>query len=1480
TPRPLTATITGNPTKVYNATTTATVDSSAYSLSGFVAGQGASVTSKATAYYDSAGAGARTVTASITTPDLTANAGTDLANYILPTTATGGGTITRAPVTFNIVGNPTKSYDASAVATLAPSNFQVVGLLAADSLTVTQTTGTYASANAGSWQVTADLTGKISGAASLFNNYTFADTATGTGSITPALLTEGGGGPTFNLNGRLVGNPTKVYDGTAVITGLTPASFVLTGLQGSDAIQVVKTTGAFEDVNAGVQRIRVDLDSNPLTTADYLAGPGTLLSNYVLPSALFGNGTITPKSLDISLTGDTSKTYNGSNVAVLTSANFAVSGLVGADSITVAQAAQALYDSGSAGARTITVNLAATDFQVSGSTRLSNYVLPGTVAGSGTILQAPLRVLRHVANNKTYDGSNVANLDFSRATLFGAVAGDPVSLNTGGVSATFSQINAGSGLGITVSGLGLSGSSAANYALTPLTGLTARIAPRELSVSGVFANSRSYNAGASATLNTAGATLNGVLPGDVGQVNLNLAGVGGVFASINVRNSIRVTASGFALNGEKAGNYSVAQPAGLTANITQASLTATVVATPTKTYDGTTSVSVPVSGISISGFFGSDGATVGQYAGAAFSSPGAAGSVGLTVTLSAPDLVATGATDLSNYQLPTTASGIGVINRASLAARVVGRPTKVFDGGTAATVSAGDFVLAGFVSGQGASINATSGNFSSPNAGERPFTVTLLGGSDFTANAGTSLANYVLPGSATGAGTISPRSVTVSILGSFTKIYDATTTATLNPTDYTVSGTIGADTFTVTKATGTYSSADAGSRTVTVSLTAADFSPGGGALASNYAFPASATGVGQIDPKALTLSKVQRVYNGLTTLAGSAYTLSGVIASDTGSVSVDASAVSGTFDTRAAGTSKLVTLTGVSLTGARSANYTVAPSLTNGAVGVITPATVSFTGPTAISRVYDATRDAQIDNSAPIVWTGLYAGDDVSLDNLATSGLFDTKHAGVNKPVTVSAYTLKGADAGNYALAQPSGITATITPLPSMLAITSVVKTYDGTTALPSAASAFTLSGVLPGDSVTVASVTGAGFATSNVATGLNVSISTVTLGGADGGNYVAPAGPATPNTIGTINPRSLVATITGNPTKTYDGGSAATLTPGNFSLSGLVGADGATVTKTTGSYDSANAGSRTISTTLAAGDFIFTPGTNLSNYILPVSATGVGAIDARLLTASIVGSPTKVYDATTAATLGPANFTLTGFIAGEGATITKTSATYSSANAGDRTVTASLAAGDYAPTPGTLLANYVLPTSVSGGGLINQKALAVTIVSTPTKVYDGDAVIGLTPSDFAVSGFVGGQTATVTKSTGAFDSANAGPRTATASLLPSDFASGSGTNLANYVLPDQATGTGIISARMLSVALTGALGKTYDGGTASSLSAANFNLTGFVSGHSGSVTKTLGTYDSPNAGARTLTGFIAGEGATITKTSATYSSANAGDRT
>ncbi|MFM1960819.1 MAG: hypothetical protein RL588_2336, partial [Pseudomonadota bacterium] len=619
TPRPLTATISGNPTKTYNGTTTANVSTAAYGLSGFVAGQGATLTPKATAYYDSANAGDRTVSATLATPDFTANVGTILANYILPTAATGVGTITKAAVTFNIVGNPSKVYDANNVATLGSSNFQAVGLMGVDSLTVTQTTGTYASANAGSWLVTADLTGKISGSASLFNNYTFATSASGMGTIRQAPLTEGVG-PVFNLNGRIVGNPTKVYDGTDILTGLTPANFVLTGLQGTDTIQVVKTTGVFESVNAGGQSIRVDLNSNPSTTTDYLAGAGTLLSNYILPSALFGTGTITPKPVTINLTGTPTKVYNGSNIAVLTSANYVFSGLVGSDDIVVGQAAQAFYDSPNAGARTVSVTLKETDLQAVGATRLSNYILPGSVTGTGAISQAPLRILYARANDKTYDGTNVASLDMSRAILFGIVAGETVSLNSGAATATFSQSNAGSGLSVTATGFTLLGAGASNYALQPLTGLTAAINPKQLSISGVVANSRTYNATTNATLDTSGATLIGVLGGDVGQVSLSVAGASASFISAFVRNGIPVNAAGFGLSGAKAANYSVQQPTGLSANITPAPLSAVVTGNPTKTYDASTAANVPAASIAVSGFFGTDGATVHQYAASSFAS--------------------------------------------------------------------------------------------------------------------------------------------------------------------------------------------------------------------------------------------------------------------------------------------------------------------------------------------------------------------------------------------------------------------------------------------------------------------------------------------------------------------------------------------------------------------------------------------------------------------------------------------------------------------------------------------------------------------------------------------------------------------------------------------------------------------------------------------------------------------------------------------
>ena len=91
-------------------------------------------------------------------------------------------------------------------------------------------------------------------------------------------------------------------------------------------------------------------------------------------------------------------------------------------------------------------------------------------------------------------------------------------------------------------------------------------------------------------------------------------------------------------------------------------------------------------------------------------------------------------------------------------------------------------------------------------------------------------------------------------------------------------------------------------------------------------------------------------------------------------------------------------------------------------------------------------------------------------------------------------------------------------------------------------------------------------------------------------------------------------------------------------------------MTQTTGTYATADASRRNLVTvTLAAGDFAAVGATNLANYVLPTTVTGFGAIDRAVLTAAIVGQPTKPFDGTTTATLTSANFSLVGLCPGAG---------------------------------------------------------------------------------------------------------------------------------------------------------------------------------------------------------------------------------------
>ena len=132
----------------------------------------------------------------------------------------------------------------------------------------------------------------------------------------------------------------------------------------------------------------------------------------------------------------------------------------------------------------------------------------------------------------------------------------------------------------------------------------------------------------------------------------------------------------------------------------------------------------------------------------------------------------------------------------------------------------------------------------------------------------------------------------------------------------------------------------------------------------------------------------------------------------------------------------------------------------------------------------------------------------------------------------------------------------------------------------------------------------------------------------------------------------TLSATIIGNPTKAYDGTTAATLTPANFQLVGVLPGESVSISQTAGTYNISDVTASTVSATLSASALAPGAGTLAIDYALPGSASGAGAIFAKALTAAIVGNPTKTYDGTNAATLTPANFQSTGLAAGQSLSI------------------------------------------------------------------------------------------------------------------------------------------------------------------------------------------------------------------------------------
>src|SRR5205823_6050135 len=123
---------------------------------------------------------------------------------------------------------------------------------------------------------------------------------------------------------------------------------------------------------------------------------------------------------------------------------------------------------------------------------------------------------------------------------------------------------------------------------------------------------KQYDGGTSATVDFTGASLAVVVSGDM--VSIDSSAYSASFATKTVANGKTVTVVGVALSGGDAGNYTVSQPSGLTADITAKNLTINGAVADNKQYDGNTDATVNFTGASLVGVIGMDGVTINHSA--------------------------------------------------------------------------------------------------------------------------------------------------------------------------------------------------------------------------------------------------------------------------------------------------------------------------------------------------------------------------------------------------------------------------------------------------------------------------------------------------------------------------------------------------------------------------------------------------------------------------------------------------------------------------------------------------------------------------------------------------------------------------------------------------------------------------------------------------------------------------------------------------
>ncbi|MCW2351806.1 YDG domain-containing protein [Sphingobium sp. B12D2B] len=1178
--------------------------------------------------------------------------------------------------------------------------------------------------------------------------------------------------PTLNISLK---NITKQYDGGTTAT-VTSSDFLVTGVIAGDTLTVSAQNAAFTGKGAGSGNKTVT--ANTLTaTAVEGAKP---VYGYVLPnptSVSNSTSTITPKALTINVTAQ-NKIYDGGLVAALNTAT--LNNVVVGDVVSATGGTGAFLTKTAGGGKSVTVS----GFTLSGADA-ANYTVTQPTGVTATISQRALTV-NVTAQNKIYDGGLGATLN--AATLSNVVSGDTVTA-TGGTGAFLTK-TAGGGKSVTVSGFTLSGADAANYTVTQPTGVTATISQRALTVN-VTAQNKIYDGGLGATLNAA--TLSNVVSGDT----VTVGGGTGAFATKTAETGKAVTVSGYSLSGADAANYTVTQPTGLTADISQRALTISVSAQD-KDYDG--QLGATLNAATLNNAISGDDISVGGGTGVFLTKTAEAGKAVLVSGYMLSGV------DSANYTVTQPTGVTATINQRALTINVTAQ-NKIYDGQLTAALNGA--TLNNVISGDTVLVGGGTGAFTTKTA-ENGKVVVISG---FTLS-GADATNYTVVQPTGVTADITKRSLTVDLKDIVGKTYDANDVANIGAANWDTNELSG-DVVSVTGGNAYYSDKNAGTGKL---VTASNYTlAGADALNYDIANSSVSRNVGSISPRGLNLSITadDKVYDGNDSATIHVDPLTGVFAGDAVSLVVG----QGHFGNKNVQTNKGVTFSGFSLTGTDALNYefnafpVVTADITSRQLTVIDAA--------AVDRTYDGTATVQLDG----ILDNIVAGDDVAF--LSKLGTMADKNAGTGKAVT-TAFSITGADKDNYTLVQPTGVQVDIAKaLLTLVTPQATDRAYDGTNIVEVTHSGF--SGTIGSDDIGIASVNGT-IASRNVGT-YEVTMVLGALTGADAGNYLV----ATPSPLlmVTIDQKTITGSLTGVITKEYDGTRDINLAPSNYVLTGVEAGDNVTLAGD-GAYDDKNVGSNirveVNNTRLEGGD--------AGNYKLLASAAveGQGAITKRQITVLGATALDRDYDGTTVVAL---TGTLDRVVTGEDVGFQSTTGTIGSKNVGTYAVTTGFTLS------GADIGNYDLiqpadPISVT----ISAAKLTLAGTAVNAKTYDATTTVTYANSG-TLTGVVAGEDVSIGTISGTAVK-NAGTQNVTTTVLLA------GADSANYEVIDPNL-TVLINKASLDGKLVNVT-KTYDGTTGVTLGVANYALDGVIGSDAVSLVGSgTGAYAGKDAGSNIL---------------------------